>query len=371
MFGRLNGNDLIVFIIMHFKPRYVKMAKALKNRNFRLVFLMEDTEFNRINRFEIPAGIHICYFKSPEGAMRICKKYRPLVFHIFVEKNYETAYFLIKHKKQLGKVIYSEYDLFWGYYKNASKKSAERAVAKERYCFENADGICFRDWGGEFLEKNTDYDIRGKWVMLLDGCSGVQILKRSLRGLHLCFAGGVNAGNVSGIYSHNNELLPLIDRCEKERVHLHIYPTRKDHILYASYIAMSNSMKYFHFYDPLPYSELINRISQYDYGIDISLKPYEETTCTYTKAAYRYDSGNKYFDYLEAELPVIAPCAELLADEFEKKGVCIRENIMTVDFKFLAEKKGSFEEAVRKAKADYNMERNIQKLIELYEKVNR
>lgn len=369
MFRKHKGNDLIVFVIMQFKPRYVKMAQALIKKNYKLIFIMKDTEFNRKNRGEIPSGIRRYFFGSPEDALKVCKKYFPLVFHIFVEKDYETSYFLIRHKAELGKIVYSEYDLFWGYYKNSVKRSAQRAVAKERYCLENADGICFRDWGGNFLEENTDYHIQGKWVMLLDGCSGIQIEKKSMEGLHLCFAGGVHASNQYGVYSHNNELQMLIDRCEKEHVHLHIYPTRKDHNLYAPYIAMSNGMKYFHFYDPLPYSKLIDCISQYDYGIDISLKPYEENTSTYTKAAYQYDSGNKYFDYLDAELPLIAPCAEILSDEFARKGVCIQESILTVDFDYLKEKKGSFQEAVRKAKADYNMEYNIQKLINLYESI--
>ena len=368
MFFNIGKSNLIVFVIMYFKPRYIKMACALQSMDYRLCFIMEDNEINRGIQKEIPKGIQIRYFKSAEEALDICRKYTPLVFHIFVEKEYETAYFLIKNKKEIGKIIYSEYDLFWGYYKNAAKKSAERAVAKERYCFENADGICFRDWGGEFLEKNSDYNIQGKWIMLLDGCAGTQIdrSRKKLHGLHLCYVGSVCVGKQSGIYSHNEELMLLIERCEKEHVHVHIYPNRKNSGIYASYISMSKNMKYFHFHNSLPYSQLIGQISHYDYGIDISLKPYEEAIETYTKAAYRYDSGNKYFDYLDAELPLIAPCTELLAEEFERRGVCIRENLLTVDFNYLKAEKTKYREAVIQAKADFDMRKNITKLIDLY-----
>lgn len=368
MIFKVIKNQLVVFVIMQFKPRYIKMANALQSMDFKLCFVMEDNEINRGNRKEIPNGIRVRYFRTPEEALDICRKYTPLVFHVFVEKDYETAYYLMKNKKAIGKVIYSEYDLFWGYYKNAAKKSAERAVAKERYCFENADGICFRDWGGEFLEQNSDYKIQGKWIMLLDGCAGTQVdrSKKKLHGLHLCYVGGVYVGRQSGIYSHNNELLMLIERCEKEHVHLHIYPSRKNREIYAAYISMSKNMKYFHFHASLPYSQLIEQISQYDYGIDIALKPYEETTETYTAAAYRYDSGNKYFDYLDAELPLIAPCTEMLAEELEKRGVCIRENLLMVDFNDLNAKKARFREAVIQAKADLYMGKSIVKLIDLY-----
>jgi len=362
---RRANDKLIVFVIVRFKPRYIKMADALRKRGYDLIFIMGDNQYNREMFQGRHSKVRVLFFKNPEEALYICKEYKPLVFHVFVEKEYSVAYMLIRHKDELGKIIYSEYDLFWGYYRNSFKKSAKRAVEKEKYCFENADGICFRDWGGNFLEQYSDYNIKGKWIMLLDGCSEIKVKPGHFSSdeLHLCYVGEVRSEKQFK-NKDDTRLLQLAQRCEKEHVYLHVYPSVKNDVLFSTYISLSSRMKYFQFYDPLPHSDLIYQISAYDYGIEHANKNTEQQYMT--EKMVIYGSSNKYFDYLDAELPIIAPLGIRQGKELEEKGVCVREDVMEVDFNYLRSVKEILKKAVLAAKEEYSMDQHIQKLIDLY-----
>lgn len=361
--------NLVIYIIDYFKPRYVKMAIALRKKNFKLIFVMKGTAYNKQFQEKMYGSFLVRYYNTPEEAFGICKEYKPLAFHVFVEREYSTSYLLIKNKDQLGKIIYSEYDLLWGFCTNIYKKSAERALARERFCFEHADGICFRDFGGQFLEERSDYKIKGKWISFLDYCSGIKINKkiREDSELHLCYAGQVYSEKQ---YTDHTKIFQVAEKCEKEKVHFHVYPTIKNDDLFPTYISMSNSMKYFHFYHPLAYSDLIPRLSEFDYGIDFSDK---ETELKYVKDISEqlliHGFANKYFDYLDAELPIIAHIPERQCMMFEERGVCIRDDILKVDFGQLREKRRYFDDAILKAKKEYSIDDNINRLVEFYRKV--
>lgn len=357
--------ELIVFVIIKFKPRYIKIARALKTKHYRLVFIMHNTEFNKRSRREVLQGIKTHFFGTPEEAMKICKRYNPLVYHVFAEKDYTVPYLLISNKEELGKIVYSGYDIFWGYYRNAFKKSAERAVKKERYCLENADGVCFRDWAGEFLEKESDYNISGKWIRFLDGCSGIPVRKRQNLSseLHLCYAGEVRSEKQFKDID-DTRLFLIAEKCEDAKVHLHVYPSVKNDEMFSTYISMSKNMNYFHFYEPLSYLNLIKKLSEYDYGIDCGN---EKSEMKYiTEQMFACSCANKYFDYLDAELPIITVCTEYQRKMFEEDGVCISADILDVDFDQLRNRREGLKIAVIQAKNKYAINNNIQKLIDFY-----
>lgn len=367
MFTGVHRDDrMIVFVIMRYKPRYIKMARALQKKNFKLVFIVEDNIFNKENRKEIPWNIRTRFFHTPEEALSICQEYKPLVFHIFVEKEYSVSYFLIQNKDKLGKIVYSEYDLFWGYYRNSLKKGAERAVKRERYCFEQADGICFRDWSGKFLEEKSDFDIKGKWVMLLDGCSNIRLKRQNRNKLHtelsICYAGEI-LSDKKFRKEEDKKLIRYAEKCEKEKAHLYVYPTIKDDYLFSEYIKMDRKMKYFHFYDPLPYSELIQRISQFDYGTGLSTPQQDYLD----EINFRYACANKYFDYLDAEIPLIDYILERPCRMLEKMGACVRLDLLDADFDMLRARKFEYKKAAILAKSKLNIDHNIMKLVEFYE----
>ncbi|MCM1231275.1 MAG: hypothetical protein NC489_14235 [Ruminococcus flavefaciens] len=357
-------NSLVVFIIMLSKPRYIKIARALFEKQVNVIFVMYDIERNKRDEKNILSVANVVYFRTPEEALNICKTYCPFVYHVFVEKEYEVACNLIKNKKELGKVVYSAYDLFWGYYRNSIKKSAKIAVEKEKFCLENADGICFRDWGEDFLRENSNYKI-GRCVQLFDGCVGWKDTGTILNEdeLSLCYVGEVRSDQ---IFRNEDDirLIPMAQRCEKNRVHLHVFPSEYCGEKFNTYFKLDKELEYFHFYDPLPYQELIEIIGQFDYGIDYANENTEKKYVT--QAQIKYVSMNKYFDYLDAGLPIIGRFPSKQAEMLAADGVLIKEDILSVDFEYLRKKRNDLKNVVLNKREKYNISNNIDRLIEFY-----
>ena len=121
----------------------------------------------------------------------------------------------------------------------------------------------------------------------------------------------------------------------------------------------------------LDYDKLVNELSQYDYGI-VPTKDnvWEKEFSGYnTKYKYIYAATNKYFDYLDAGLPIIAGLPLKMVECLEKKGVLINWKNGQYDFEYLRKMKDKMKSNVMMVKEELRIGRHINKLLDFYESI--
>jgi len=92
-----------------------------------------------------------------------------------------------------------------------------------------------------------------------------------------------------------------------QRIHLHLYPAPDPNIefesFFSSYLRENDRNPHFHFHRPLPFRDLIERLSRYDAGWHVLGV---NGVGRLTKTKLYYNSANKIFDCIEAGIPVLS-----------------------------------------------------------------
>ena len=116
----------------------------------------------------------------------------------------------------------------------------------------------------------------------------------------------------------------------------------------ADYIELYRVNEYFHLHQPISFEQLRGELSKYDYGVFPIKRRYFEKGLTlrqgnsvlkYRKEELMYATGNKYFDYLDAGLPIIAAYPQNLMAFFEMKGVVLDWAVEDYDFDVMKARK--------------------------------
>ena len=277
----------------------------------------------------------------------------------------DIPYLLVKFQSIIGSVIFDEYDIANGFYTGFD----ECTLQLERYCLENACGVCYREFSLEHLTDILQFDIKGKTIRFFDYCSKENIGTESItEELSLCYAGGMiteeEYSDCPFAFS-----MELIEMFEKNQCHLHVYPSNWEENKFRTYVDKDRESKYFHFHKPVEYDKLPDELSHYDYGIvPVRDDVWENEESGYnTKYKYIYAATNKLFDYLDAGLPLIAGMPLKMAEYLEKKGVLLKWTNGQYDFDYLRAVKDDMQKQVEKIKEELNIKKQIGKLLAFYE----
>ncbi len=79
-----------------------------------------------------------------------------------------------------------------------------------------------------------------------------------------------------------------------------------------------------------------------------------------------YATTNKFFDYLDAGLPIVAAGPIKLAEYFEEKGVLLKKTIEEYDFEELRNRKKELKANVSTVRKAMQIENHIDELLEFY-----
>lgn len=366
--AKISKENEVVIALAHLTPRTVKVIDGLKNGGYKInIIASSEASLSPMWVQDIEKlGFKIIRCNSFSEWMYKLIFSKAKIIHLFTHRHH--AYYdkiLIKFKDLFPKIVYDEYDIVNRIYKDISKD----VLDNEKYCLENADAICNRGFDIEYLKKEHNYRINSEVIQFHDYCSNQQYICRNINKdntLSLCYVGG--------IYSrHQNESfmecqLEFIKLCEKNKVHYHIYPAGWSEEYFKEYIECDINNEYFHFHKPLPFSELIKEITKYDYGVSL-MKEEMKKTAFNVVITFDYAACNKFFDYLDAGLPIIASAPLKTVDFYEEKGVLLRWNIEDFDFKVLRERRKELSNKVLKVREELRIDNNINQLIEFYEKV--
>jgi len=360
-----------------FNVRAAKIAYALEQEGWDVVLL-----YNKKSGNDYSPYCSKCFgYRNVRHLLRLCAKYKSNIYHCFSIFKMETAEALIK--KKLGKVVLDIYDQMSGMLKeDFLKKQYKGQLEREKFCMENADGLCCRNLESQYAKKYLGYKFKGKRLFFLDYCWDTYLdinksKKRKDGEIHFVYCGNLNVEK----YNPNSPFayhLWLGESLAKQKAHYHLYPhplyKKNFHKTFSDYIKLQSKTKYFHLHEPCSTIELIREMSQYDFGILILGKQIDgtEENTAYTQIKYDYALGNKIFDFIDAGLPIVMHKEKMSRFLASRYGVfipasyeLITENINSLKAFLTPEMEANFQ----KAKKAYSLKRNLKRLIKFYSSI--
>ncbi|MCU7495316.1 MAG: hypothetical protein HF314_05745 [Ignavibacteria bacterium] len=287
---------------MRTSQRVSKLALMLRSRNIDVILIHHDQFppedpglFTEIHEY--------CYLDQVLGIIK--DLYPGNLFHVFSSWHLYVAYELIKDKP--GRIIFDNYDCLKGFINDEFlDREYPHVLEAERFCLENADALCCRNMETQYLKRQFNYKFRFKRLYMPDGCSSSKTRNESSRAHHkggYVFAGGMLSGKMDFF---DNWHCQVGLHLSKAKLHYHIYPSNSISEEYkgrlADFINRYSEAAYFHIHEPLPYSDLMDELTEYKYGMYFV----KVDKVVETPVRQFYGWGNKLYDYLEAGLLTIS-----------------------------------------------------------------
>lgn len=327
----------VVFIANKPISREGKLAWGLKKAGFNVVLLHSEA-----SNFDAPrycSEVH--QYHTPTQALELAQRYNPIAYHIFATWNYEMPALLTRYKP--GKIVIDDYDVMAGMVKNdVARKKYPGNIELERFCLENADGICCRSLEAQYAKRHLGYAYKGKRLFLLDGCwyDRTTALERTPKirdgHLHFVYCGNMST-EITGPYDYHQDVALLLS---KHQIHYHIYPyyehcrtILKDKFRHYL-LENGGNPEYVHLHHPVASDHLIREISRYHYGLHLMWpNPIANPDdYPYELRGFDFGSTNKIFDYIDAGLPIFVHRGRLQKFLVERygngKGIRALEDIL-------------------------------------------
>jgi hypothetical protein len=290
----------VVLVAENPNGRVAKIAYGLKSAGCEVILLHKNA-LNAESRGDYFHEVHA--FHDENEALRLAANFRPAAFHVFSLNIDMTSVAFVKERP--GKVVFDVYDTCEG----IAYEWAVQGKPYQRYCLENADGVCARDLRLRWLRRDFSYRYRNV-ILFLDYCwARPQPLlpKISSDEVHLVAVGYIHVEKL-GYLDH--QYLQVARDLADEGVHLHLYPNPMQAATmretFSEYFELQSRVPYLHMHAPVPFDRMTAEISQYHGGVAFNGGYlYGEPVRDYDENHHRYTSASRMFDYLEAGLPVL------------------------------------------------------------------
>lgn len=319
-FVRLPNPNHAVFVCDQINVRAIKLAFALTGKGWKIALL---------HREELPYDVSDFFFETKKfkhrwDALQIASRSSAGIFHVFSNYHFELAYTFTRYKP--GKVIFDNYDLLTGMFKDAA--SITNYTDLEQYCYTHADGICSRDLRIQYLKK-LGYTLPNR-ILFSEYCwPGKKFIRSSKLkdGIHVVYVGSIELNPESPV----GYLYELASHLSSAGIHLHIYPSHMSIINLLKtnmlqFLTPDVIKKYVHIHETISLLNLREEISKYHYGILISSKTmkFGEDNETYFEHMGDYFLPSKSFDYLDAGLYTLSQNAKYVRFMLERyKNGCV------------------------------------------------
>lgn len=385
----------IVFISGSFKPRDAKIINALKRKGFEItVILYGEYRLEELFAEEIVRnGINPIKCKNEEDMTYCMMQYQPMLYY-FEPKWADCRWvsILLKHKSHFRPIVLALYDVIndgYAFIQSGLFNLWKVLLESEKHALENADGIVWRWYSKEYLEKRKGFAYKGKSIQFPDYCGAYtveteqpeskdsEILKLcSLRTSFNDFGekGGVPEGYER--FSTLEEILELIGN-RKDCI-LHMYMSMFDQKSYEDSLKLEEKYSNIKFFWSVDHMEMIERLKKYDYGCRF----YKEGEAVPMEQVVKYGGmfcfgsdnenavTNALVDYVDAALPIIVKFPHKQVDFLEQYGVIVKMPTNEFDIDFLKEKKSKFKKNAWEARKLLAIDNHIQELIDFFEEVS-
>ena len=295
----------IVFVADLPTSRVVKLAYGLYQAGWQVILLRGAEPWFKETKYF--SEIH--QYQSPLEALNMGVFYNPAIFHVFSNMNYEVAATFIRHKP--GKIVFDDYDVIAGMLNGDFARKMSRQIELERFCLENADGLCCRSLDTQIAKHELAYNI-GERILFPEFCWGninKEEKQNSQKGkIKFCYVGNLRSpGNNDGGY--HIELVAKLQALLKDRFTYDIYPSKGAEQLMPLYRDMAKKQhldRYMNCHSSLPYEELLSKLPMYDIGV--MAEPMNEGVISPfydLNKKYKYGLANKVFDYIDCGLIIL------------------------------------------------------------------
>lgn len=368
----------LIFVVDRPTARDAKIAYGLKQNGWKVILLHKDLPTYDPSEY----FTEIRQYRNPAEALQLAESYQPAIFHVFSMWLQNTATAFIQNKP--GIIIYDDYDVLAGMVRTEFlNKEYPGQLEMERYCLENADGICCRSPQTQYVKHSMGYQIKGRRMLLLDGCWGRQPLPTPSSNInddfHIAYCGNMNL--CDDPYAPGKcELLEIANILVAEKIHFHIYPSKNamrnmpPEKGFSGYLDLAEKSNFFHFHSSVQPEQLIAEFSRYDAGwFDSSPYNYRYINEFYERHYTIYASTNKIFDYIDAGLPVIINATKFVERLLQKSGILVK---ITPDFmhhprQFLEHLDWDILKSnARAAREQYSITKQTKRLIEFYQRIS-
>ena len=362
----------IVFVGRNIKPRMLKMAYALRKKGYVVKLLISSKD----NSSDWDFFDNVIFFSTTQNLYMKCLMMKPLVYHIFTEATVDDwAYDMIVNKDKLGLVVYDQYDIYHG----LVREENDIYSIREKYCLENADGLCCRMFETQFLKQRYNYVFKGKRLLFFDYCwnnYSPRIMERQ-NSAHIKFVYGGRLMRASSNERFKIEYRGFTYWAKQLNLSgdsLTVFPSRKIagsklHV----YRNIEREYRSIRYKDPLPAKELIKIESEMDYGIDcLELQSdVDKNMKLYYKN--KFYATNKYFDYIDAGVvPLYGRKDELFGSYLEKVGGAVKCSLEELPQKLelLRDNVDKYKQQLDSARKELSIDNNIERLIKFYNELN-
>lgn len=373
-------DNQVVFIAEFIKPRMAKMGYALKKHKYEVIIFLAKKNANELVKMDSDCYDKVILFNGKKDLLRKCLLYSPICYHILSEAYVcDWTQYLISQKNMLGKMVYDQYDIYRGFITDRLDDNAQ----KEKYCLENADGLCCRMFETQYLKHQYDYKFGGKRLLFLDYCWDRYfkdtVSDNKSEKLKFVYGGRLYARPYENFDRYQIELNGfkyISETIKKSKDSFVIIPSSEcKGNRYSAYRMLAKKYKNVSIKDPMPFYDLIQYERQMDYGIDcVELEEDIETfskkiNSFNIKAKNKYYATNKYFDYLDAGVvPIYGRQGELFGNYLDHMGGAVKCRLEELPNK-IEELRLNCQNNKRKvsdARKKMSIENQIERLIDFY-----
>ena len=309
--GRRATPRAIVMIAERPRSREVKTAFALREAGWRITLLhRRDPTFDAARYFD-----EVRRFGTDWEALRIACDQTAVAFQVMVNSDYRLAELFLRHRP--GPVVVDSYDLMAGMYTDAffrARPAYADELARERHCLESADGLVCRSGECGFLQRERGY-VPAPSVDVADGCWNLAERTAPQRGddIHVVYVGKlVPESESADPFAAEGHKLWLAEALARQEIHLHLFPDFDSSAgafedRFAAYREIERRTPFVHFHAPVAPDRLIAALREFDMGIFVYNNAVAPAGDSFplTNAKLRHCASNKFYDYLDAGLPIL------------------------------------------------------------------
>jgi hypothetical protein len=317
-----SNRKTIVFVTKGVQVRVCKLARALKLLGYEVVLLHAGGDFGDLDSYVVSLFDDVVTYISPEDAVIKAAAQRPVAYHVMCNWDYSVAKTFVRMRP--GVVVVDTKDVLRGFVRPHVLRSYPFQEQAERFCLQNADGICCSDLRTQYLKQHLGYRLPPR-LFWPDYCWPVGFTKRHLtkmEGRHVAYVGSLEADPRSPVAV----VYDLARLLAETGINFHIYPSYTSHVRTLrqeiGQVVPSDLLKYVHVHDTVRFQDLTRELSAFHAGILVSNKSvnYGEKGDTYYPIMGEYFLASKLFDYHEAGLPCVTQQMRVARHMFPRDG---------------------------------------------------
>lgn len=374
----------IVYISGHLTPRNTKMINALNRQGFELVVIFYCRNCPEIFLKELDEIPYIRCEDEIELTIAMLKCH-PLAF--FWEPKWGDCRWvelILRYKMHFRPIVLGLYDVL----NDGYVKDNVQLLESERYALEHSDGIVWRWYSKEYLEQSKKFQFQGKSIQFIDYCG--DYWRQTVPGkrdnseiLKLCTIQGsfwdfAQSDDVPDGYMRCAPLDNILEVLGNDkRCILHIFIGRNDQKAYEVGRKIEKEYSNIKIFWNVNHRELIEKMQEYDYGCEFyndgTLIPMEQGVMCgvgqYYGSTFVNCMGNKYFDYIDAGLPIIAAPSYKLMKFLSQYGIVVHMPMEKFDMLSLNKQKELLRNRAERARECLNIDNYISELSDFFREV--